>query len=283
MTEIAFQKTRGPFLYSLTARLLSYTPHWLLFHVSRVGGLVHFLVSREKRRSYLSNLASAAHIPRGFKALRAFQNHALNVLEILKATSESPSEIMERVTIQGKEHLDDALRTRTGLILVTIHSGNWELSGLALALHGYPITTIAGEQLRDDWSECVKDWKRKYGIHVLSPGRSLRDLYRDLQNGRFVVLHMDGNLFSGGTELTFLGKRIRLPRGPAHLAHVAGVPITIAVCRRKGMNHLEISVRGTLPPPRSADAEFGTTHKLAANVENCILEDPGQWCIFRRM
>jgi KDO2-lipid IV(A) lauroyltransferase len=154
---------------------------------------------------------------------------------------------------------------------------------LGLALLGYPITTIAGEQLNDRWSESIKDWKRKYGIRVLSPQRSMRDLYRDLQAGRIIVLHMDGNLFSNGIPATFLGKSAYLPRGPAHLSRVTGAAICYAFCMRRNRNHFDVHVRDAIPPPQSESAEVDVTKKLISEIEECILAEPGQWCIFRRI
>jgi KDO2-lipid IV(A) lauroyltransferase len=283
VTPPAVQNQNLPVSYRLTTGLISIMPHWALFHASRAGGVLHFIISRNKRRYYLDNISPAARTKSGCRPWTAFQNHILNVLELLKAPSESPEDILKRVTIHGRDVFDRAAARNEGLIVVTIHSGNWELSGLALALEGYPITTIAGEQLKAAWSEKVKDWKRQYGIKVMSPDRSLRNLYRDLDQGRFIVLHMDGDMFQGGFELDFLGKRSRLPRGPAHLARVTGVPVCFAVCRRRDRHRLDIYLKQPMPPPDSREAELDFTKKLAAEIENCILEEPGQWCIFRQL
>lgn len=244
---------------------------------------MHYLLSTKKRRAYLANIASIVPHKREFKPWSAFQNHALNVLELLKAPHLDADAILERLAIHGRENLDRALEKYRGLIIATIHFGNWELSGLGLARLGYPITTIAGEQLNHGWSESIKDWKRSHGIRVLTPERSLRDLYRDLQSGRIVVLHMDGNLYSNGIPLTFLGKSVLLPRGPAHLSRVTGAAICLAFCTRRRRDHLDITIREAIAPPRSEADEIEITEMLAADFEECILSEPGQWCIFRKI
>jgi lauroyl/myristoyl acyltransferase len=283
LARFAVDNQNPPLSYRLTSGFISMMPHRALFHASRAGGFLHFLMAWSKRRCYLDNIPRAARRSSGCRPWNAFQNHTLNVLEMLKAPSESPEMIMKRVSIFGAEVLDRAAALRQGLIVVTIHSGNWELSGLALALKGYPITTIAGEQLNAGWSEPVKDWKRRYGIKVISRDRSMRDLYRDLEGGRFVVLHLDGDVFNGGFEVDFLGKRSQLPRGPAHLSRVAKVPVCFAVCRRRDRHRLEIQLHDPLPAPGSPEAELEFTQKLARIIENSILAEPGQWCIFRQL
>ena len=213
----------------------------------------------------------------------AFQNHALNVLELLKSVSEDNAAIERRVTLEGEEHIDRALARGNGLILTTFHSGNWELAGLLLALRGYPLTTIAGEQLRRGWSDEVKSLKRRFGIKVVSQDGSLRELYRDLRANRVVALHIDGDMYAGGHDVSFLGKRITVPRGPSHLSRVLGAPTALAYCRRTDRHRLHLCIEPLDDPPQSPEDEEALTRRLMAGVEKCILEAPGQWCIFRRL
>jgi len=217
------------------------------------------------------------------KPWHAFQNHALNILELLKATSEAETQVVSRLSLHGGEHIDSALRSGTGLILATMHSGNWELSGLLLSLRGYPITTVAGTQLREGWSDEVKAFKERYGISVISPHHSMRPLYRALQSNRIVVLHIDGDAYRAGVGVTLLGKTVMVPRGPAHLSRAVSAPTAFAYCQRTADNRLRVRIEAPHPPPGTDAEELQLTQHYAGLLENCILEDPGQWCIFRRL
>jgi lauroyl/myristoyl acyltransferase len=90
-------------------------------------------------------------------------------------------------------------------------------------------------------------------------------------------------MFTGGYELKFLGKRTLLPRGPAHLARMAKVPVCFAVCRRHEQNRLDIQINRPIAPPDTKQAELEMTKRLAASIEKCVLAEPGQWCIFRQL
>ena len=205
------------------------------------------------------------------------------MLELLRTAGEVEPSFLERMTLEGAEHIDRALGGGRGLILATFHSGNWELAGLMLASKGYPITTIAGEQLRPGWSEQAKALKARYGIRVVDHHAGLRTLYRDIRSNRAVVLHIDGDLFTGGYDVSFLGRTVKAPRGPAHLSRTLACPVAFAYCRRKAGNLLTVSVEPPSDPPADAAAEMRLTQTLISRVENCVLEDPGQWCIFRRL
>lgn len=278
------EHARTPLSFRLTRTVLSRLPHPLIYQAAMIGGFAHYLSASDKRRHYRRNTAPIAALrAHPIRPWRAFQNHALNILEMLKALSESPDRIVERVAFSGETHLDRALAAGTGLILATCHFGNWELSGIALSMRGYPITTVAGRQLREGWSEGVKRWKRDYGISVLSPGSGYRNLYRDLQNNRIVVLHIDGNLFSRGVEARFLGEMKSFPRGPGHLSRAMHAPIAFAYCRRSGRHRFDVTIEEPIAAPRSESDEIRVTAALIERMENCILAEPEQWCIFRGM
>jgi KDO2-lipid IV(A) lauroyltransferase len=274
---------KHPLSYTAATRLAAMAPDSLLYYASRIGGCLHYWLAASKRRSYLANMRGAVRFDRGCRPWHAFQNQVLNVFEVLKAVSQDDDAIMERLTVEGSRHIDDALTRGRGLILATFHSGNWELSGLMLALSGYPLTTIAGEQFLPGWSEAIKNLKRRFGIQVLSLDGSLRNLYRELRANRVIVLHIDGDVFAGGLEMNFLGKRVHVPRGPAHLSRVLGAPVALAYCRRAEKTRLRVIVEPPLSLPATADDEERVTQILVNRVEKCILEEPGQWCIFRKL
>ncbi|UCG50905.1 MAG: lysophospholipid acyltransferase family protein [Candidatus Latescibacterota bacterium] len=277
------RKKHPPLGYALSTWVVSKTPHRILEVVASVVGVVHYLIASGKRRSYLANTASAVEFGPQCRPWRAFQNQVLNLLELLKAASESEHDILRRMTLHGRHHIDTALKDGKGLILATFHSGNWELSGLMLAISGYPITTIAGEQLRADWSDEVKALKRDFGIKLAGQNRGLRELYRDLGSNRVIVLHLDGDIFTSGVEVSFLGRNLMVPRGPARLSRATSAPVAFAYCRRNNRNRLHVYIEPAMTPPKTTRDERDLTQAIIRRVENCILEDPGQWCIFRNL
>lgn len=276
------EHTHAPVSFRCVRTLLSVTPAPLLHSIAMSAGAVHYALAAGKRRHYRRNTAPVAAL-RGerIRHVRAFQNHALNVLEMLKALSEPPDLIKERVSISGTAHIDAALDAGAGCLLATCHFGNWELAGIALSARGYPVTTVAGEQMNASWSDGLKEWKRGCGITVISPGSGYRRLYRHLRENRTVVLHIDGNLFSRGITIPFLGEPRSFPRGPAHISRATRAPVAFAVCRRTGGRRFAVTIDAPLPAPDSDAGERTVTETLIGRMEKCILAEPEQWCIFR--
>ncbi len=269
-----------PFGYRMATWAVSKTPRRILGVAARVGGFAHYFTAAGKRRSYLANLSPVVEFDAASPPWRAFQYQVLNVMELLRVPWHGDSEILARMTLHGRRHIDLALAGGKGLILATFHSGNWELSGLMLSLEGYPITTVAGEQLNPRWSEEVKALKERFGIRM---AMGTRTLYRDLEANRVVVLHIDGDVFSGGIDVSFLGRKMEIPRGPVHLARVMSAPVALAYCRRGGDNHLDVHIEPPVAPPGDLAGEQTLSQSLMSRVEKLIVEDPGQWCIFRNL
>jgi lauroyl/myristoyl acyltransferase len=271
-----------PLGYRLSTGVLSRTPHAVLGWAALAGGLIHYALAREKRESRTANLALAPNEVRR-APWRPFQTQALNVLELLAMAARGDRGFLQSMTLHGEENIRTALERGRGVILATLHSGNWELAGLMLADRGYPITTVAGEQLRPGWSDEVRRVKENFGIRVLSPGTALRGLYDDLRSNRAAVLHIDGDIFTGGHEVTFFAQPVKAPRGPAHLSRVLSSPVAFAYCRRTRGRRLEVWIEPPLDPPRDAAEEVAVTRALMRRVEKAVADDPGQWCIFRRL
>jgi lauroyl/myristoyl acyltransferase len=273
---------RGPLGYRVTTWVLAKVPPGVLVRAAKAGGLAHYALSPRKRANRAANLAFVPPERRG-APWRPFQTHALNVLELLRTAAKVDTKVLSRMTLHGEEHLRGALDRGRGVILATYHSGNWELAGLMLAERGYPVTTVAGEQLRPGWSEPVKNLKERFGIRVLRPGAGLRSLYDDIRANRAAVLHVDGDVFTGGYNVTLLGQRVSAPRGPAHLSRVLSCPVAFAYCRRTRRAGLDVWIEPVIEPPRNAAEEPLWTQALMSRVEKGIVDDPGQWCIFRRL
>ncbi|MEJ2720881.1 MAG: lysophospholipid acyltransferase family protein [bacterium] len=272
-----------PIGYKLATWAVAKAPRRVLGAAAKIGGFTHYLAAAGKRRSYLANLSPIVRFHGDRPPWRAFQNQILNVLELLKVPSQTDSDILDRMTLHGHRHIDRALAGGNGLILATFHSGNWELSGLMLSLVGYPITTVAGEQLNPRWSDEIKALKERFGIRMADGRWRARALHRDLRANRVVVLHIDGDLFTGGIEVSFLGRRLGVPRGPARLSRTVSAPVALAYCRRRPDDHLDVYVEQAFAPPRSAEGERALTQMLMSRIEKLVVEDPGQWCIFRNL
>ncbi len=182
------------------------------------------------------------------------------------------------VTFSGMENLGAALGAGKGVILVTAHLGTWELGGAILADMGYRFVTVAGVQFTDGLSPHIKAIKKSKGIDI-ADNTSILKLYRVLKSGGIVVLHIDGDRYFGGVEVSFFGKKTLMPRGPAALAIRTGAKLLCGFAIRRSRCKIKIIITPEIPVMAENEAEL--TQRVVQVVQTYIGKYKDQWCMFR--
>src|SRR6185437_10410082 len=100
--------------YGVGARIVRAVPPGLRHAAATPGGAAWFWLSRAQRRAALDNYAAAlgraADDPLVARtARRAFQNYGRMLTDFVLMGSLTPDELVRRVTVDGRDHLDAAL------------------------------------------------------------------------------------------------------------------------------------------------------------------------------
>ena len=141
------------------------------------------------------------------RLLKNFKTQTMNILEIFAASRWSDKRIAGMVEMEGKEEIDKALAAGRGVILISAHVGNWELAALYLSSLGYKLYVVAGIQMNALLTAAVRDAKEKRGIEVITPWDSYRKFFKALNNNGVIALLLDGDVYTGSTEITFFGAK----------------------------------------------------------------------------
>ncbi len=186
----------------------------------------------------------------------------------------------ERYELVMDETTADVLAGKTGCLLVSLHSANWELSVQPLARRGLSVTGIY-QALRNPEADNVLKSLRKdlYAGGLLSKGHeTARKILRTLKNGGIVA--MMGDLReTRGIQVPFFGHPAFANPVPASLARSCNVPIIVGrVVRKKGVDfRLEgRAIHIPVTDDRAADIEAATA-RIHAIFEGWIREHPDQW------
>src|SRR5260370_40649263 len=128
--------------YYAGARILRVVPAGFRHAAAAPGGTAWYWLSRSQRRAALDNYAAVLGCERSDPqvarvARRAFQNYGRMLTDFVLMGSLTPNDLIERTTIDGREHLDAALARRRGVIMAVRPTGAWELAGSHGAALGY--------------------------------------------------------------------------------------------------------------------------------------------------
>jgi lauroyl/myristoyl acyltransferase len=138
------------------------------------------------------------------------------------------------LTVDGIQHVWDALDTGRGAVVALPHSGNWDMAGVWLVQNHGTFTTVA-ERLRPEslFNRFVA-YRESLGFEVipLSGGqRPPYQLLRDRLHANGVVCLMaERDLTRQGVAVDFFGEPTRMPAGPAKLACETGAALLPTHC-----------------------------------------------------
>jgi KDO2-lipid IV(A) lauroyltransferase len=203
------------------------------------------------------------------------------LMDFVLMGSLAPDELIARMSIDGREHLDAALSGGRGAIMAVPHMGSWDMAGSYAGALGYPIAAVA-ERFPGSLNGAVISTRQRFGLDVITLGRSaVRAITRALEANSIVALLCD--LEQGpGVTVRFFGRRSVVPGGPAAIALKTGAPLMPAYqyMTKSGRHHVHLD-----PPLTVAAGETkeGLMQRVVNRFEDFIKERPDQWYAFRSM
>lgn len=171
---------------------------WQLALGERLG-LALGRVAKSRRQVVDTNLRLCfPHMPEGERAVLVDQQFAAlgrGVFETALAWFASDARLYPHCEVEGREHLDAALRSGHGLLLLTGHFSTLEIGArLVVALAGLPFHAMYrpyGNAVMD-W--CMHRWRQQRSGLPALPRDDLRRLVRALREGRAIWYAPDQTL-----------------------------------------------------------------------------------------
>lgn len=269
-------------MFRSAALVLDRMPVGMRHFVAGAGALLGYISSPRKRRNVRRNLEGVGAAADASAVFGVFKHHATNMVEIFASSRWDADEIRSRIQGAELDIIDRALAAERGVILVTVHAGNWELAALFLSLAGHRMHVVAGVQMNRLLTNAVKDAKHRFGIEVINPENSYRRLFTALESNGVVALLLDGDVYSGGSPVDLFGRKIIMPRGAVQLSERTGAPILGGYCRRLGRDEYRIHLEKILDPAIDGHrSEEESMRLLYDRIEEFIARNSDQWCMFR--
>ncbi len=250
------------------------------------GGLAWFWLSRGQRKAALDNYAAAMGRDPGDPdvarvARRAFQNYGRVLMDFLLIGSLTPAELMARMSIDGREHLDASLARGRGVIMAVPHMGSWDMAGSYGGALGYRIAAVA-DRFPGSLNDAVVRTRQRFGVSVITLGRSaVRPITEALKANSVVALLCD--LEQGpGVPVRFFGRRAIVPGGPAAIAIKTGAALVPACQYATSPGRYQVH----LDPPLAwtvEETKETLMQRVIERFEEFIKERPDQWYAFRPM
>jgi KDO2-lipid IV(A) lauroyltransferase len=186
----------------------------------------------------------------------------------------------------GWQHFDAARASGKGVLLVTIHLGNWELGSVLLRRMGLSPLVLTAPEPTAELTQLRLAARERLGIETLVVGENpfqFVEVIKRLQDGGVVAILVDRPPIEAAVPSPFLGGTTGANIATAELARATGCIILPVYVVRHGSNYLT----HVLKPVEYERGNLGsreTRRDLASRVlqvfEPAVLEHPEQWYHF---
>jgi len=221
---------------------------------------------------------------------RAFHAYARYYLESFRLPRLSRRRVERGFSVEGFEHIEQAIARGNGAILALPHLGGWEWAGRWLADRGYDVHAVAEVLGDEDVTKLFVELRARLGMTVipLDDSAGVR-VATALRSNAVVCLLCDRDIERNGkrsgVQVDFFGETTSLPSGPAFFALRTGaslIPVATYFRRDVDGHHavvgppIDVSSSGSL----REDVRM-VTQRLATRVEELIRKEPEQWHLFQ--
>jgi Kdo2-lipid IVA lauroyltransferase/acyltransferase len=259
--------------------LLSYQS---IHQLGRFAGGCAFYLHRSFRKKAMTNLTIAFgstcdEMELKKIAKKSFQNLMITLLEFFRL-KKSQSNLGEIVILQENPQIESLLKNNQGVIFLSAHQANWEISFIALTQRykGIAIGKPIKNRRLYRWILSVREM---FGGKIVTPKNAIRESIKALSKGEFLGIVGDQAYPESPYAYPLFGTRAWTASTPALLAYKTGCPLIAGTTQRiDGKYHVcgsdPIWPNLNLPMkeevPRMMD-------RAMRHLEASIAQKPEQW------
>lgn len=196
---------------------------------------------------------------------------------------DKPQLLKKRVSLVGKENLDNALAKGCGVVLVSAHFGNFPLLLGRLAVEGYTAGGIMKAMHDKKVEEIFLGKRKKFGVKTIySQPRNtcVNDTIQALRNNELVFIPIDQNFGTGGVFVNFFGRKAATAAGPVVFAQRTNAALLPCFIVRQPDDTHKIILEPAVELQEGRDAQdtiLINIQKLTDIIETYIRKYPAEW------
>jgi len=269
----------------LLLQFTTYLPYSLQIGLGSKIGRVAQSLSRKWRTTAEKNIHAA------FPALSTdeqkhlteqhFKSLGIGLIEMANAWWGSDHSLKQQVTIEGLEHLDQALDKGHGVILLSAHFTTLEIGGRLLSLFR-PLHAMYRKQDNPNFNQAMVDGRNSF-LESIVEKKDLRGMLRLLKRNQIIWYAMDQNSSDNSAVFTdFFGIPCSTTSATSKLAQRSKATVIPFTTERSGSDHQYLL---TIHPPFSgfpSDNPTEDTQRIMNHFEQEIRKIPEQYLWIHR-
>jgi KDO2-lipid IV(A) lauroyltransferase len=263
---------------------ISILPLRLLYIISDLMYPVVWYLLRYRKRIVLKNLRNS--FPEKSEdeirvIARKFYRHLTDIsFEILKMRTISTESLMKRIRFSNPEVLQQYYDQGKGIVLMTIHYGNWEWTSVCGQYASHHTVVIYKPLNNRYFDQFMKRARERHGIELIPMRETLRRVIRDNREGNLAIYALISDQSPVWEEVqywtTFLNQLTPVYTGAEKLAVRTKLPVVFYSMRKIRRGEYVIDFVPLCDNP-SDTKEHEITERFISITEKKIRETPEYW------
>lgn len=263
-------------------------PHFLFGRLASHVAKLYWLAAPARRRVVFENVLPALHGDRTAARITTrelFQEFALKLADLWRYESGlSIYNLFHDLT--GWEHFQAASARGRGVLLTTVHLGNWEFGAPLLTQRGVKLQVITQAEPQPALTDLRQAARARWGIETLALGDSpfaAVEIIRRLEANNAVALLMDRPPEPTATRIRLFGRPFLASVSAVELARASGcaiLPVYLPRTTRGYIAHILPEISYDRPTLRDPQARLELTQRIMSAFEPAIRLYLNQWYHF---
>lgn len=276
-------------LFKLLSKIVCLLPYSVILFLGRQLGKLYFHIAKKQVNRALVTIKeclqfedAAAH-----DTIHSMcEKMGMTFMEVLYMPNLSKENIGQYVHFDNPEYIHEALAAGNGVVSLTAHISNWEWLGAALAMNGFPLTSMVKRQPNEQHTKLLTEYREMVGIETFASGTNdIIGAARAMKKGKMLGFLADQDAGYDGIFVPFLGKMASTPAGPAFFAHKFKAPILpIFIVRNENGGHHVITRPCFYYEDTGNEKEDmrRITEKMVNITQEVIRQYPDNWLWFQK-
>jgi len=221
-------------------------------------------------------------------AKQVFRNFSKYLIDFFSFSKFNIRDMHKFITIKNMAYVHRSFAKGKGVVALTAHLGNWELSSMAMALLGFPINVVALNHENTKVNRLFVNQRAMGNINVIPVGTNNKRYIDVLRKNQLIGLVGDRLTSRSGMMIKFFNTLTDVPRGPVVLSLRTGAPILPAFMIRTPKDNYELIFEKPIYPEEFIQSNIQTAEKqfmgrIIPILEKYIAQYPSQWFIFHKV
>lgn len=224
-------------LFKILKVLIPLFPLRFIQKIARLKGKLFYYLLPIRKQTAISNLKLAFPGKNDDEINNIVKGCYVNVLTVIAEffymQNLSADKLRNLLKVENIELMQEKLKHGKGLIMISGHFGNWELTAYGVGkVYNIPIDVIVKEQTNKRVNEGINEVRTSGGNRMIDMRNSLRNILTAIKNNGVVAMLGDQSAPKENIKVNFFVEGVPAYEGTARIAIKTGAEVLFGVSTR---------------------------------------------------